>query len=118
MTQAIAALRFDPGLPVVVLVALAVLCVVAAGVGVWRRARGAWLRAASFVVLLAWLAGPTLVRETRQGLRDILLVAVDRSASMQVGDRTRLADKAADSLRAQAAAMPDLELRQVSVPER
>jgi hypothetical protein len=118
MTQAIAALRFDPGLPVALLVVLTVLCALAAGVGVWRRARGAWLRAASFVVLLVWLAGPTLVRETRQGLRDILLVAVDRSASMQVGDRTKLADKAADSLRAQAAAMPDLELRQVSVPER
>jgi hypothetical protein len=118
MTQAIAALRFDPGLPVPLLGMLALLCIAAAGVAFWRRARGAWLRAASFAVLLVWLAGPMLVRETRQGLRDILLVAVDRSASMQVGDRTKLADAAAASMRAQAAAMPDLELRQVTVPER
>jgi len=118
MTQAIAALRFEPGLPAPLLLLLAVLCIAAASLGIWRRARGAWLRAASFAVLLAWLAGPTLVRETRQGLRDIFLVVVDRSASMQVADRARLADRAAESLRDQAAHMPDLELRQVSVPER
>jgi hypothetical protein len=118
MTQAIAALRFDPGLPVPVLVLLVALCVAAAGLGIWRRARGAWLRAASFAVLITWLAGPTLVRETRQGLHDIVLVVVDRSASMQVGDRARLADQAAENLRAQAAHMPDLEMRQVSVAER
>jgi hypothetical protein len=82
-----------------------------------RRARGAWLRAASFTVLLAWLAGPVLVRETRQGLRDIALMVVDRSDSMQVGDRAALAETAARALRQQAAQMPDLELRQISVPE-
>jgi hypothetical protein len=118
MTQAFAALRFTPGLPIPLLALLAALCIAAAGFAIWRRARGAWFRAAAYAVLLAWLAGPTLVRETRQGLRDIFLVVLDRSASMQVGDRIRLADQAAASLRAQAARMPDLELRQISVPER
>src|ERR1700733_8972595 len=118
MTQAIAALRFDPGVPQILLLLLTLLCVGISALAVWRRARGAWFRAAAFAVLLAWLAGPTLVRETRQGLRDIMLLVVDRTASMQVGDRTRLADAAADNLRAQAAHLPDLELREVSVPER
>ncbi|HTZ69629.1 MAG TPA: hypothetical protein VMB71_03175 [Acetobacteraceae bacterium] len=117
MTQAIAALRFDPALPVPWLVLLALLSIAAVSLGIWRRARGAGLRAASLALLLAWLAGPMLVRETRQGLRDIALLVVDRTASMQVGNRTELADAAAANVRAQAARIPDLELRQVSVPE-
>jgi hypothetical protein len=115
--QAWAAVTLQPGVPAWALVLLALLAAGAAGFSIWRGARGGWPRAAAFAVLLAYLAGPTLVRETRQGLRDIALLVVDRSASMQVGDRMKLADAAVTSLRAQAAHMPDLELRQVSVPE-
>ena len=116
MTEAIAALRFDPSLPAWLLAGLAVLCCVAAGVGIWRRARGAWLRAAGFAVILVWLAGPMLVRETRQSLANIALLVVDRSASMQVGDRPALAEQARQSVQAQAARLPGLELRTVDVP--
>ncbi len=116
MTEAIAALRFEPALPAWLLVALALLCCVAAGLGFWRRARGAWLRAAGFAVLLFWLAGPMLVRETRQGLASIALLVMDRSASMQVGDRAALAEKARASVQAQAAKLPGLESRTVDVP--
>jgi uncharacterized membrane protein len=117
MTQALAALRFNPGLPAWLLLALTALAITIAATGIIRRARGAWLRAAAFAVILAWLAGPTLVRETRQGLRDIALLVVDRSDSMQVADRTKLADAAVAGIREQASHLPDLELRQVSVPE-
>jgi hypothetical protein len=117
MQHAIAALRFAPALPVWLLAALGVVCLAAAALGFWRRARGSGLRLAAYAVLLAWLAGPTLVQETRQGLSDIALLVIDHSASMQVGDRTRLADAAAKDLRAQAARLPGLELRSVTVPE-
>ncbi len=117
MTQAISALRFAPALPLSLLAVLAAACILAAGAGHWRRARGAWWRSAAFAVLLAWLAGPTLVQETRQGLSDIALLVTDASASMQVGDRAALAAKAAASLTTQAAHMPGLELRHVTVPE-
>jgi hypothetical protein len=117
MTQAIAALRFEPGLPVLLLVALGLAGAAAAGFAIWRGARGGVLRALAFAVLLGWLAGPTLVRETRQGLRDIALLVVDQTDSMGVGNRAKLAAAAADSVRAQAAKMRDLELRQVVVPE-
>ncbi len=93
------------------------LCIAAAGLGLWRRARGSTWRAGAFAVLLLFLAGPTVVEETRQGLSDIGLLVVDRSASMQVGDRAALADRAARALQAEAARMPGLELRTVSVPE-
>jgi hypothetical protein len=117
MHSAIAALRFEPGLPLPLLIALAVLCCAASGLGLWRRARGSVLRSCAYAVLLAWLAGPTLVQETRQGLSDIALLVVDRSASMQVGERAGLANHVAETIRAAAAKLPGLELRTVTVPE-
>ncbi|WP_158924823.1 hypothetical protein [Acidisphaera sp. S103] len=115
--QVIAAIHFDPLLPVWLLVALGVLSLALVGLGLWRRAQGTLLRLAAFAVLLLWLAGPRLVQETRESLRDIGLLVVDQSASMQVGNRTQLADAARQSIQAQAARFPDLELRTVTVPE-
>jgi hypothetical protein len=115
--QAIAAIRFDPLLPVWLLVALGVLSLAVVAVGVWRRGRGTWLRLTAFAVLLLWLTGPRLVQETRQSLRDIGLLVVDQSASMQVADRAHLADVARQSIETQAAHLSDLELRTITVPE-
>jgi hypothetical protein len=115
--QVIAAIRFDPLLPVWLLVALGVLSLVVVALGAWRRGRGTVLRLAAFAVLLLWLTGPRLVQETRESLRDIGLLVVDQSASMQVGDRAHLADAARQSIEAQASHLPDLELRTVTVPE-
>ncbi len=96
--QAIAALRFDPLLPVWIIAVLGVIAALVVGLAAWRRARGTLLRLAAFAVLLAWLAGPRLVQETRQGLPDIGLLVVDHSDSMQIGDRARLADAARDAI--------------------
>ncbi len=115
--QVIAAIRFEPLLPTWALIALAVLSLAVIALGIWRRGRGTLLRLGAFAVLLVWLAGPRLVQETRQSLRDIGLLVVDQSASMQVGDRSHLADMARQSIEAQAARFPDLELRTVTVPE-
>jgi hypothetical protein len=115
--QVIAAIRFDPLLPVWLLVALGVLSLAVVALGIWRRGRGTWLRLAAFAVLLLWLTGPRLVQETRESLRDIGLLVVDQSASMQVGDRAHLAEVARQSIEAQAAHLSDLELRTITVPE-
>jgi hypothetical protein len=115
--EVIAALRFEPLLPlwlIVLLAALALLIVVLAGL---RRARGTVLRLAAFAMLLLWLAGPRLVQESRDNLPDIGLLVVDQTASMQVGDRARLAEAARAALTQDAAKLPDLELRTVTVPE-
>ncbi|MGI4954924.1 MAG: hypothetical protein ACRYGM_24215 [Janthinobacterium lividum] len=117
LEQAYAALRFDPALPWWALALLAGLCLLALAPALWRRARGAVWRALAFAVLLAWLSGPRLVRETRDTLPDIGLLVIDRSASMAVGDRARLAEAARTQLQAQAARMTDLELRTIEVPE-
>ncbi len=115
--QAIAAIRFDPLLPAWLLAVLGALCLAVVAIGLWRRGSGTLLRLAGFAVLLAWLSGPRLVRETREPLRDIGLLVVDQSASMQVGDRAALAEAARRSVEAQAARFPGLELRTITVPE-
>jgi hypothetical protein len=115
--QVIAAIRFDPLLPVWILVVLGILAAAAVGLGFWRRGRGTALRLAAFIVLLLWLTGPRLVQETRESLRDIGLLVLDQSASMQVGDRAALADKARQSIEGQATKLHDLELRTITVPE-
>jgi hypothetical protein len=115
--QAVAALRFDPLVPLWLLGSLLLLCVLAGAIALWRRARGALWRVLAFAVMLLWLGGPRLVEETRQTLPDIGLLVVDQTASMQVGNRTTLAQAARTSIEAQAAKLPDLELRTVTVPE-
>src|SRR5208337_299820 len=109
LEQAIAALRFDPLLPVALLIALGVLVLLALAPALWRRARGVLWRIAGFAVILLWLAGPRLVPETRETLPDVGLLVIDQTASMQIGDRTRLANAAAAEIQAQAAKLRDLE---------
>ena len=117
LEQAFAAIRFSPTIPTWMLATLAGLCAVAIAVALWRRARGWWLRGLCFAVVLLWLAGPRLVRETREALPDIAVMVVDKTASMDVGNRAALRDAAAAKLAAEAATIPDLELRTVTVPE-
>ena len=115
--QVIAAIRFDPLLPVWMLAALGILSLAIVALGLWRRGKGTLLRLGAFAVLLLWLTGPRLVQETRQPLRDIGLLVVDQSASMQVANRSQLAEVARQSIEAQAAHLPDLELRTITVTE-
>jgi hypothetical protein len=115
--EVIAALRFEPLLPVWLIAALALLALLVVALAALRRARGTIWRLGAFAVLALWLAGPRVVQESRDNLPDIGLLVVDQTASMQVGERTRLAEAARAALTQQAAKMPDLELRTVTVPE-
>lgn len=110
-------LGWQPLLPLWALGGLAVVLAAAALLGLVRRARGGWVRAAVFLLLLGTLAGPRLERETRAGLPDVALLVVDHTASMRVGDRAALATAAEASIRAQVAKLPGVELRTVEVPE-
>lgn len=115
--QAIAALRFDPLIPLGLLWALAGLAGLVVALGALRRARGTVLRMAAFAALLLWLAGPRLTEETRATLPDIGLLVVDRTASMGVGDRAKIAEAARRKVETAAGQAPDLQLRTVVVPE-
>ena len=56
-------------------------------------------------------------RRRRDTLPDIGLLVVDQTASMQVGERARLAEAARATLEAAGGKLPDLELRTITVPE-
>jgi len=116
--QVIAALRFDPLLPVWLIAVIAIAAALVCLLALWRRAKGALLRALAFALLLLWLAGPRLVRETREALPDIGLLVIDQTASMQVNDRAALAEAARSAIREQARQFPDLDLRTITVPEK
>jgi hypothetical protein len=115
--EVIAALRFEPLLPLWVIAALGALALLMVLVAAFRRARGTIWRLAGFAILLLWLAGPRLVQETRENLPDIGLLVVDQTASMQVGERARLAEAARAAIVQQAAKLSDMELRTITVPE-
>ncbi len=115
--EVIAALRFEPLLPIWLIAALGVVALLVVALAAFRRARGTIWRLAGFAILLLWLAGPRLVQESRDNLPDIGLLVVDQSASMQIGDRARLAEEARAAITQQAAKLAGLELRTVTVPE-
>ncbi len=95
-------LSFTPLLPIPVLWVLAVLALVVVALGFLGRRRGTTLRALAFALMLVALADPSLVREDRQGLKDVVAVVIDQSGSQTIGDR------AAQTARAKGALAQDL----------
>ena len=76
------------------LVALAGMGLVVVALGVYARRRGAALRALGLALVLVALADPSLVREDRQPLKDVVAVVLDRSGSQTIGERWAQTDKA------------------------
>jgi hypothetical protein len=121
MTQVLAGVDFAPVVPpwlIAALGALALVVLVPAFVPRGGRiAAGAWLRLATFAVLLLALANPRLVEETRETRPDIALLVVDRSDSARLGTRAAQIEAAREQIEARAGRLPELELRTVEVPE-
>ncbi len=121
-SQVLAGLRFAPILPWPLVAGLGVICLLALGIAIWRRAPGVAWRGLAFAVVLLWLAGPRLVQENRTPLPDIGILVIDQTASMQVGARAALAEAARAALQAQVsspagARAANVELRVITVPE-
>ncbi|WP_442900699.1 DUF7408 domain-containing protein [Falsirhodobacter sp. 20TX0035] len=85
--------------------------------GAWRGLRGWWLRGLSLAVVLLALAGPSVLREDRAPLSDIVIALVDDSASQRLGDRADQTAAALARLQAQVAALPDTELRVIRLAD-
>ena len=107
------AVIFDPILPLEVLAVLAAAAVVLIGFALWRGLSGWWLRGLAALVLLAALANPSLQREDRTPLSDIVLLVVDESASQRLSDRADQTAVTLERIEAQIAAMENTELRVV-----
>lgn len=98
-----ASVVFDPLLPWAAVAAFGVLALAMTGLALWLRSPAWALRAAGFAILIAALANPALVRETRRSLSDIAFVVVDETQSQTIGDR------AAETAAAEAEVTAELE---------
>jgi hypothetical protein len=107
-------IAFAPHLPLWVLAVFAGIALAILAFSVYRQAHGAWARLIAFVVILLALANPLIVKETREGLSNIVALVIDRSQSMDIGTRKADSDKALANLREKLKTM-NVELREAEV---
>ena len=108
---------FSPLLPMPWLITLAVAALCLAMLSLFLGGKSTILRVIALGALLLALADPSLVRENREPVKDIVAVVVDRSASNRLADRADQTTKARDALQRQLAAMPDVEARFVETSD-
>jgi hypothetical protein len=105
------AFQLDPALPLGWLVALGLVCGACVVLYALTRGRALLSRALLLAAGLAALAGPSVVRETRQPVPSVAVVLVDRSASMALAGRTAGTAAALAALEARLRQEPGLDLR-------
>jgi hypothetical protein len=104
-------LHFTPLLPAWLLIAFAVVAFVAILLGALARRRGTWMRAAGLALILLALGDPSLVREDRDPLKDVVAVVLDRSASQTIDVRKGQTDKARAGIEAALNGLGNVEAR-------
>jgi hypothetical protein len=102
---------FSPLLPWPALEALGLVAFLLVALALVRRRRGALLRGLAFAALLAALADPSLTREDRRPLKDVVAVVVDRSDSQTIGARMAQTDAALAETQKRLAALGNVETR-------
>lgn len=108
-------LVFSPLLPWPLLAGLGAVALLLVGLALARGLAGWPWRGLAVLALLAALANPALQQEDRKPLSDIVIAVVDESASQSVGDRAAQSQAALARLRSEVAALPDTELREVTL---
>ncbi|NCO86428.1 MAG: hypothetical protein GW886_07355 [Rhodobacterales bacterium] len=106
-------LLLDPLLPWPLLIVVAALAGAGVVLALWRRLAGWWLRGLAALALITAIANPSLQREDRQPLADIIIAVIDESASQRIADRPAQTAAALDKLRADVARRANTELREV-----
>jgi len=80
----------------------------------FRRTRGAVLRAVALAALIGALANPTLRQEERESLSNIAIVVTDESTSQTIGGRPEQTATIRADLEAKLARIPGLEVKWIS----
>ncbi len=91
--------------------ALGVAALAVIVLGFVARRRGTWLRALAFVLILTALVDPSLVREDRAPLNDVVPVVLDISASQKMGERAQQTSRARDEIEARLKALGNVDVR-------
>jgi hypothetical protein len=107
-------IAFAPHLPLLLLAVFGGIALAILAFSVYRHAHGAWARLFAFAVVMLALANPLIVKETREGLSNIVALVIDRSQSMEIGTRKADAEKALAAMRDKLKAM-NVELREAEV---
>jgi hypothetical protein len=106
---------FSPMVPVPLFWAGAALAAVLVVLLLFRRSRGALLRALSLAALLLALSNPTLRQEERESLANIAIVVVDESLSQSIAGRPEQTASIRRELEAKLAALGgNLQVRWVT----
>lgn len=111
-------LTFAPLVPLPLLIGLAVLAAVAAGMALVLAGRSAILRALALAVLAIALADPSLVFEDREPVKDVVAVVVDKSASNRLADRTQQTQAAQAEVERQLRGVTGVETRTIEVTDQ
>src|ERR1700674_6063632 len=90
---------YAPHLPMAVLWLLGVIALGVVGASIFVRAHGSWARALGFAIVLAALANPLIVHETREPLSDVVALVMDRTQSQDIGMRRADAERALSAMR-------------------
>ena len=105
----------DPLIPLVMIAGLAAMLAVVLAIALWRGQSGWALRGLAATVLLAVLINPSLQQEEREPLNDIVLLAIDRTASQNIGGRNQQTEEAANHIRRAIANRGRTDLREISI---
>jgi hypothetical protein len=108
---------FSPLLPLPVVALLALVGFGAAILAVALRQRGSVLRVLAVTAFVLALLNPSLVREERERLKDVVGLVVDRSASQSLSVRPGQIDPVAQAVQKKLAALADVEVRPIEVRE-
>ena len=107
-------ISFAPHLPLLLLATFGAIALLILGFSVYRRAHGAFARVIALAVVMLALANPLIVKETREGLSNIVALVIDRSQSMDIGTRKADAEKALGAMRDQLKKL-NVEVREAEV---
>ena len=104
-------ITFAPYVPWPFLIGAGSLLAIVLAFAAWRGFTGWPLRCLAFGAVLLALANPSMVREDRAPLTDIVVLLTDETASQFLSDRTAQTEAAQARLKAQIERMPNTELR-------
>ncbi len=107
-------IAMSPLLPWPLLIALGIGALAVVALGVYAGRRGTWLRAIGLALILLALTDPSLVREDRQPLKDVVAVVIDESASQKIGERPLQTAAARKAIEQTLAGMNNIEARFVT----
>jgi len=109
--------EFEPFFPWLIMGSLAILAAVVIALALFVRSPGVFWRAVFVVVIFLALLNPTLMREQRDYLPDVVGLVVDQSTSQQIGNRSEVTNTAKDQLLAVLGKTKNLEIRSTVVED-